>query len=143
MVAALIAAIVLVSVTVIVHAGGFALLLRLLMNARTALPTKSWPIVWLLVRITWCLILIHCVEVAIWALFYLWAGCMPDAEAAFYFSGVTYATVGYGDHVLPKPWRMLGAIEGLVGILMCGLSTGLFFAVVSRILATRIESMRK
>jgi integrase len=31
-------------------------------------------------------------------------------------------TMGYGDLVLAKPWRVLAAIEGLTGVLMCGLS---------------------
>ncbi len=53
-----------------------------------------------LLVVTWCLILIHLAEITVWALFYLWAGCLPDAEAAFYFSRVTYATIGYGDVVL-------------------------------------------
>jgi len=58
---------------------------------------------------------------------------MPDAGAAFYFSGITYTTVGYGDVVLAKPWRLLGPIEGLMGILMLGLSTGYLFAVMSHV----------
>ena len=102
-----------------------------------------WAIVWLLIRVTWFLILLHVVEITVWALFYLWAGCLPDAESAFYFSGVTYTTIGYGDLVLPKPWRMLGPLEGLTGILMCGLSAGLFFATVSRIHLGRFEAKRK
>jgi Ion channel len=57
---------------------------------------------------------------------------VPDTESAVYLSGVTYTAVGYGDLVLPKPWRMLAPLETLTGILMCGLSTGLFFAVVNR-----------
>jgi len=40
-------------------------------------------------------------------LFYLWRGCVTDAETAFYFSGVTYTTLGYDDVVLAKPWRLL------------------------------------
>jgi hypothetical protein len=76
--------------------------------------------------------LIHLVEISVWGLFYFWQGCLPDAESAFYFSGVTYTGVGYGDLVLPKPWRMLAPLETLTAILMFGLSTGLFFAVVSR-----------
>ena len=88
------------------------------------------------------LILIHVAEITIWALFYLWGGCLPDAESAFYFSGVTYTTVGYGDLVLAKPWRMLAPLEGLTGILMCGLSASLFFAVVSRIYALRVDAKR-
>jgi Ion channel len=62
--------------------------------------------------------------------FYHLRGCLPDAEAAFYFSGVTYTTVGYGELVLTKPWRLLAPIETLTGILMCGLSASFFFAVV-------------
>ena len=136
-------AFVLVTVTVLVHATGFSLLLRALMKSRAAPPTQTWPIVWLLIRVTWWLILIHVAEITLWALFYLWGGCLPDAESAFYFSGATYTTIGYGDVVLAKPWRMLGPVEGLTGILMCGLSAGLFFAVVSRIYASHLEAKRK
>jgi hypothetical protein len=50
----------------------------------------------------------------------------------FYFSGVTYTTVGTGGLLLPMPWRMLAPLEAMTGILMCGVSTRLFFAVVSR-----------
>jgi hypothetical protein len=35
------------------------------------------------------LILIHIAEITVWRLFYFWQGCMPDAESAFYFAGVT------------------------------------------------------
>ena len=143
MLSAILIAAVLVAVTVAVHAAGFALMLRSLMKSRAGLPTQAWPIAWLLIRVTWLLILIHVAEITVWALFYLWGGCLPDAESAFYFSGVTYATIGYGDLVLPKPWRMLGPVEGLTGILMCGLSAGLFFAVVTRIYTSRLEPKPK
>lgn len=133
----------LVAATVIVHAVGFSLILRSLMKSRFGLPTTAWPIARLLMSVTWLLILIHVAEITLWALVYLWTGCLPDAESAFYFSGVTYTTIGYGDLVLPKPWRMLGPVEGLTGILMCGLSAGLFFALVSRIYAPQLEAIRK
>ena len=57
---------------------------------------------------------------------------MPDLDSAIYFSAVTYTTTGYGDLVLPEDWRMVGAVEALTGILMCGWSTAFFFTVVSR-----------
>jgi len=34
--------------------------------------------------------------------------------------------------VLPHEWRLLSGVEALTGILMCGWSTGFFFAVVTR-----------
>jgi hypothetical protein len=58
---------------------------------------------------------------------------MPDLQAALYFSAVTYTTTGYGDLVLPEEWRIVGGVEALTGILMCGWSTGFFFAVASRL----------
>lgn len=133
---------ILVAVTVTVHTAGLAVLLHASPRPN-ALPLRFWPVTWLLIRVTWSLILIHAVEISIWALSYLGLGCLPDVESAFYFSGVTYATVGYGDLVLPEPWRMLGPVEGLTGILMCGLSTGFFFALVSRIYASRAKEERQ
>ena len=93
---------------------------------------RFWPIAWLLIRLAWWLIVVHLLEIAVWGLFFWWQRCLPDAESSFYFSGVTYATIGYGDLVLPNEWRLFGPVEGLTGILMCGLSTAFFFAVVSR-----------
>jgi len=137
MLARILYACVLVAMTVAVHAAGLAALLRVHMKSR-AQPTKRfWPITWLLIRMTWWLLLIHLLEIVVWGWFYLWQDCLPDAESAFYFAGVTYTTVGYGDLVLPTQWRMLGPVEAMTGILMCGLSTGFFFAIVSRLAGPR------
>ena len=142
MLAVMFIAAVLVAITVAIHAAGLGVILSHLAKSHALPPTQFWPITLLLIRLTWLLILIHGVEISVWALFYRWEGCLPDAESAFYFSGVTYTTIGYGDVVLTKPWRMLGPIEGVTGILMCGLSAGLFFATVTRIYAPRLEETR-
>jgi hypothetical protein len=123
----------LVAGTVAVHAVGMAFVLSHFGKYAGELPTRLWPITRLLIRAAFLLLLMHFVEITLWAVFYLWQGCLPDAESAFYFSGVTYMTIGYGDVLLARPWRILGPLEGATGILMCGLSTGLFFAIVTRI----------
>lgn len=119
--------------TVIVHAVGIALMLRALNGWAGTSPTLLWAVSWRLAWVACYLLLLHLVEISIWAAFYLWQGCLPDLETALYFSGVTYATIGYGEVVMAKPWRLLAPIEGLTGILMCGLSTGIFFAMVNHI----------
>jgi hypothetical protein len=53
----------LVAVTVAVHAAGLALLLRALMKSHAAPPQKAWPITWLPIRATWCLLLIDLTQV--------------------------------------------------------------------------------
>ena len=129
----ILSACVLVALTVVVHTSGIAVLLRHLTRLYALPPHRLWPVIRRLLHIIWWLVLLHLLEISIWGCFYLWHGYLPNAETAFYFSGVTYTSLGYGDVVLAKPWRLLAPIEGLVGIIMVGLSTGYFFVVVSRI----------
>ena len=124
----------LVALTVAVHTIGLVALLKRFAQFRSSPPKRFWQVTWMLIRIVWALIFIHAVEITVWALFYLGSGCFADGPSAFYFSGVTYTTLGYGDLLLPAQWRLLAPIEALTGILMAGLSTGVFFVVVSTIL---------
>src|ERR1700751_3365857 len=140
MIANLLIASVLVATTVLVHAAGLGIVLAHVVHSPARTDTRFWPITWLLIRIAWLLIVIHMFEIAVWALFYWWEKCLPDAESSFYFSGVTYATLGYGDLLLPKEWRMFGPLEALTGSLMVGLSIAFFFAVLSRKFLQRVPS---
>jgi Ion channel len=139
MIAKLLMASGLVATTVMIHATGLGMALSHALHSTVRPDTRFWPITWLLVRIAWFLILIHLLEIGVWALFFRWQNCLPNAESSFYFSGVTYATIGYGDLVLLKEWRLFGPLEGLTGILMCGLSTAFFFAVLSKKILERMK----
>ena len=127
----------LMALCVMVHAVGLTGAFRRIQRSPALADPRFWPPTWLLVRIAGWLILLHLVEISLWALVYAWRQAMPDLHAAFYFSAVTYTTTGYGDLVLPEAWRLVGGIEALTGILMCGWSTGFFFAVVNRMYSAR------
>jgi voltage-gated potassium channel len=86
----------------------------------------------LMVRVTHVMLMLQLLEVALWAGFYRWK-CFPSWDAALYFSATSYSTVGYGDLILPSNWRMLGPIESVTGVLMCGLSVSGLFAMVTRL----------
>jgi hypothetical protein len=130
----------LTSLCVIVHAMGMTALLRWVNHWVARMNARFWFSTWMLVRAAGWIILLHLIEIAIWAFFYAWDHGMPDLQSAFYFSAVTYTTTGYGDLVLPSEWRLVGGVEALTGILMCGWSAAFFFAVVSRINVTRPKS---
>ena len=133
----------LVATTVLIHAAGLGIVLAHVLHSPARTDTRFWPITWLLIRIAWLLIVFHLVEVAVWALFFWWEKCMPDMESSFYFSGVTYATLGYGDLLLPKEWRMFGPLEALTGSLMLGLSIAFFFVIVSKSVLQRTDERRQ
>ena len=130
---------VLLAICVCIHAIGLTGMTRRLIYKKARLHSTFMRQTWILIGVAWSLIVLHTLEIGVWAIFYYWKGCLADAETAFYFSGVTYATVGYGDVVLPQGWRMLSLFEGLTGILMCGLSTAFFFAVILRMLAPEAD----
>src|SRR5258706_4068879 len=60
----------------------------------------------LMMRLMTAFIGLHVLEILLWAGFYRWL-CFRLREPAFYFSAASYATVGYGDVVLPWMWRTL------------------------------------
>jgi hypothetical protein len=122
----------LMALCVTIHATGVTLALRKVRTHAGRRP-RAWRWVLLFIRIAGWIVLLHLLEIGAWAVVYVWDEAIPDLQSALYFSAVTYTTTGYGDLVLSKDWRLVGAIEALTGILMCGWSTGFFFAIVSRL----------
>ena len=135
MLSQLLIAFLLMSICVAIHAAGVSAALRWL--PRAAARSQWWSWNWLFIRLAGWMVLLHLIEITVWALIYVWRGALPDLATSLYFSGVTYTTTGYGDLVLPEDWRLVGAVEALTGILMCGWSTGFFFAIVSRLVDER------
>jgi len=78
------------------------------------------------------IVLLHLIQIALWAGVFWREGELPTLEKAAYFSITTYTTVGFGDVVLVPGWRVLAGIEGLTGIILVGWSTALLFAIVDR-----------
>ncbi|RYD60758.1 MAG: two pore domain potassium channel family protein [Verrucomicrobiaceae bacterium] len=135
----LLASFILLGLCVVIHSAGIALILRQI-HRRPPVPTDHpWKVAMVIVQVAWKLTSLHLFQIVLWAVYFRVQGCLPDFETALYFSGTTYSTLGYGDVVLPQGWRTLGPAESLTGILMCGFSTGLFFAIFHRVLQSRVE----
>jgi hypothetical protein len=76
------------------------------------------------------------IEAWLWALVYLFHPLMtalPDLETAFYFSMVTFTTLGYGDVVLTGHWRTLASIQAANGVIVFGWTTALIFVFIQRV----------
>jgi hypothetical protein len=89
------------------------------------------------------IMLLHLTETSLWAVFYYTRALFKDFETALYFSLTSYTTIGYGDVLLPQRWRLLGAIEGVTGVLFCGISTAFIFAVMSAMFQSRLRGLNK
>jgi Ion channel len=123
----------LMALCVVVHAIGVSSAVRWLRFPISG-AHPFWRATGFFIGLAGWIVLLHLIEITTWSLLYVRKAAMADLQSALYFSAVTYTTTGYGDVVLPQEWRLVGAVEALTGILMCGWSTGFFFAVVSRML---------
>lgn len=119
--------------TVVIHLTGLALLVRILRSHhRLVRPLKGAPVAVLMIA-TATIFAIHTAEIWLYALLYVLLGAFGNFEVALYFSTVTYSSVGYGDVLLSREWRILGAIEGATGILMIGWSTAFLVSMLGQL----------
>lgn len=123
----------LVGLTVIVQAGFMLLGLRVMeglrIHERKFTHQHATLIIVLFVLYMFLAVI---VDVWIWAAVYMVIGAIPGFEDALYFSTVSFTTIGYGDIVLGKEWRLLASFEGANGMIIFGWTTALVIAVIQR-----------
>jgi hypothetical protein len=110
----------------------------------TAHRSLKWerrrPQVWLaaaMVATVGVLMMAHIAEVGIWAFAYALFGVSPPGTDVLYFAFVNYTTLGYGDVLPTEPWRLLGPIAAMNGVLLFGWSTAVIFEVLRQAMRYR------
>ncbi len=141
MIQQLLLALVLSALTVIIHVEGA---LRVVLPLCSLWKTKQAPVehgrpVATLIRLVSGLLVLHLVAMAMWAFAYRLFGVFSDFETCFYYSLMSYPTIGYGDVLPDRAWRLLGPVQGTVGVLMLGVSTGILVIAVQRLYANRFS----
>jgi len=79
------------------------------------------------------LMLAHVAEAAAWGLFLCWTRLMPSITDGVYFTAASITTLGYGDVLLKFPWRHLGTLVAITGVLMFGCSTAFLFVILQTV----------
>jgi len=128
-------AVFLVGLTLWIQCAGIAVLIRWARASieRGVARLSALHAAILMIRFSIWVIGLHFVQILLWSIFYRWS-CLPSLESSFYFSATSYSTVGYGDIVLPRVWRLLGPVESLTGVLMCGISVSCLFVVATKVI---------
>jgi len=123
------------------HAGiifGLGDLLTLLARwGRASLSERPADILVLLAAIS-SLFVAHIAEASMWAAFFWKSGHLASFGDGWYFAGVSHTALGYGDVVLQKPWRSLGPICAINGLLTFGCSTATLFLVLQMVWQHRL-----
>lgn len=75
----------------------------------------------------------HVTEAAVWGLFLRWAKLVGSTTEGIYFSAASITTLGYGDILSKYPWRHLGTLIAITGVLMFGCSTAFLFVMLQEV----------
>jgi hypothetical protein len=73
---------------------------------------------------------LHGMEAALWAAAYWWLGALNSPADAILYSVNSMSTLGDSGLTLEPHWRLIGALEGMDGMLLFGISTAYIFAIM-------------
>lgn len=91
-----------------------------------------------LILASWMIVLVHLVELLVWAAFFLWQGAMSNASTSYYFALMQYTTVG-STFSLPPRLRLLDGLLPIAGLMTFAWSTGVLFAQAQEFQSTQLS----
>ena len=80
------------------------------------------------------LFVLHFLEIFIFAVFFRYAGALRSMEEALYYSASCYATLGTAAENIAQEWRLVGALEALIGFVLIGWSTAFMVRTLRKII---------
>jgi ABC-type polysaccharide transport system permease subunit len=81
-------------------------------------------------------------QIAPWGGLFVALGEFDTLYEAIYHSAVNFTSLGYGDIVMSKDWKLLGPLEALNGVLMLGMTAAALMAILQHMIKAQQDAMR-
>ena len=78
-------------------------------------------------------------QIMIWGSLFMALGEFNELYEAVYHSAVNFSSLGYGDVVMTKPWKLLGPLEAANGVLMFGLTGAALMAILQQMIKAQAD----
>jgi len=132
----------LLTVTIVIHGSGLFYTTRMsaALMARVRMSRHGFGLA-LVILMVWMIVVLHLIEVTVWAGFFTWKDAQPNAFSAFYNALVNYTTLAAG--YLPLRWRLLEGMLGMAGLLSFAFSTSVLVAVAQQIMRRALREQRQ
>jgi len=102
-------------------------------------PPQRPKLVLLLVAVGLWVLLVLTVNIWIWAFAMFQTGVFGSMEESLYFSIEAFSTLGLGDVVPEKEWRIFAAMAAVNGLLSFGLLTALLVEALRQVRLAQLE----
>ena len=83
------------------------------------------------------------VQIELWGVLFIALGEFDELYEAVYHSAVNFASLGYGDIVMSKDWKLLGPLEACCGVLMLGMAAAALMAIMQQMIKAQGDVMRR
>ena len=80
------------------------------------------------------------VQIVIWGTLFIVLGEFNELYEAVYHSAVNFTSLGYGDVVMSKRWKLLGPLEAANGVLMFGMTSAGLMAILQHLIKAQLEA---
>ena len=79
------------------------------------------------------------VQIVIWGTLFIWLGEFGALYEAVYHSAVNFTSLGYGDVVMSRQWKLLGPLEAANGVLMFGMTSAALMAILQQLIKSELN----
>jgi hypothetical protein len=78
------------------------------------------------------------IQITIWGVLFMALGEFSELYEAVYHSAVNFSSLGYGDVVMSKRWKLLGPLEAANGVLMFALTGAALMAILQQMVRAQV-----
>lgn len=79
-------------------------------------------------------------QIMIWGLLFMALDEFGELYEAVYHSAVNFSSLGYGDVVMTKRWKLLGPLEAANGVLMFGLTGAALMTILQQMIRAQTDN---
>jgi hypothetical protein len=80
-------------------------------------------------------------QIGLWALLFVSLGEFSELYEAIHHSAVNFSSLGYGDFVMTKDWKLLGPLEAVNGVLMLGMTAAALMAILQHMIKVQQDAI--
>jgi hypothetical protein len=73
-------------------------------------------------------------QIILWGSLFVWLGEFNELYEAVYHSAVNFSSLGYGDIVMTKNWKLLGPLEAVNGVLMLAMTAAALMVILQQLI---------
>jgi len=134
----------LLAITMAIHAVGMLFTVRWTDALKRRFPAPPGILIalGLVIFASWMILLVHVLEVAVWARFFVLVKAMPNTSTSYYYSLLQYTTVG-SNYNLPLRWRLLEGMVAIAGLMTFAWSTGVLFTLGQDFQDQQLQAMAR